>query len=85
LAEALDIFRLRAIATGAGGRMSPSGNLSFTKITLVGWMMLESGYTGTDEEQAQLKVVLLKCWRRLLGVCLLYHSATIKTQTTKWS
>jgi hypothetical protein len=36
LAEGLDMFRLGPIA--AGGRMIPSGNLSFTKINLVGWM-----------------------------------------------
>jgi hypothetical protein len=36
LAEDLDTFGLRVVA--AGGRMLPSGNLSFTKRTLVGWM-----------------------------------------------
>jgi hypothetical protein len=34
LAEGLDVFRLRAIATG--GRGLPSGNLSFGKRILVG-------------------------------------------------
>jgi hypothetical protein len=34
LAEGLDMFRLRAIATG--GKVNPTGNLSFTKTTLVG-------------------------------------------------
>jgi hypothetical protein len=37
VAEGLDMFRLGAIATG--GRMIPSGNLSFTKTTMVGWML----------------------------------------------
>jgi hypothetical protein len=32
----LDMFTLGAIATG--GDMNPSGNLSYKKITLVGWM-----------------------------------------------
>jgi hypothetical protein len=36
LAEDLDVFRLRAVA--AGGRRLPSGKLSFTERTLVGWM-----------------------------------------------
>jgi hypothetical protein len=36
LAEYLDMFRLRPIVTG--GNTNPSGNLSFTKIPLVGWM-----------------------------------------------
>jgi hypothetical protein len=36
LTEGLDVFRLGAIATG--GRMIPSGNLSFGKRTLIGWM-----------------------------------------------
>jgi hypothetical protein len=36
MAEGLDIFILGPIATG--GRMIPSGNLSFSKRTLVGWM-----------------------------------------------
>jgi hypothetical protein len=36
LAEGLDMFRLGAIATG--GNMNTSGNLSFTKRSLVGWM-----------------------------------------------
>jgi hypothetical protein len=35
-AEGIDLFRLGAIATD--GRMIQSGNLSFTKGTLVGWM-----------------------------------------------
>jgi hypothetical protein len=33
------MFRLEAIDTG--GKMNPSGNLSFAKITLVGWMGVE--------------------------------------------
>jgi hypothetical protein len=36
LAEGLDMFRLGAVATG--GNMNLSGNLSFTKINLVGWI-----------------------------------------------
>jgi hypothetical protein len=36
LAEGLDVFRPDPIATV--WRMIPSGNLSFTKRTLVGWM-----------------------------------------------
>jgi hypothetical protein len=36
VAEGLDMFKLEAIATDR--RMIPSGNLSFTKRTLVGWM-----------------------------------------------
>jgi hypothetical protein len=36
LVDDLDMFRLGAIA--AVGRMVPSGNLSFAKITLVGWL-----------------------------------------------
>jgi hypothetical protein len=36
LAEGLYMFRLRAVATG--WKMVPSGNLSFTKTTVVGWM-----------------------------------------------
>jgi hypothetical protein len=36
LAEGLDVFRLRATVTG--GKGIPSGNMSFVKITLVGWM-----------------------------------------------
>jgi hypothetical protein len=34
LVEGLDTFKLGAVATG--GRMIPSGNMSFTKRTLVG-------------------------------------------------
>jgi hypothetical protein len=34
LAEGLDVFTAGAIASG--GKMNPSGNLSFTKTTLVG-------------------------------------------------
>jgi hypothetical protein len=34
--KGLDTFRIEAIETG--GRMIPSGNLSFTKRILVGWM-----------------------------------------------
>jgi hypothetical protein len=36
LAEGRDIFTLGAIAVG--GNMNPSGNLSFAKNTLVGWI-----------------------------------------------
>jgi hypothetical protein len=36
MAEGLDMFKLGASATG--GTMIPSGNLSFMKRTLVGWM-----------------------------------------------
>jgi hypothetical protein len=36
LPEGFDIFKLGTIVTG--GKMNLSGNLSFTKITLVGWM-----------------------------------------------
>jgi hypothetical protein len=35
-AEDLDVFRLRSIAID--GNMNPSGNLFFTKRTIVGWM-----------------------------------------------
>jgi hypothetical protein len=35
LVEVLNIFRLAAIVTG--GKMNPSGNLSFTKRIYVGW------------------------------------------------
>jgi hypothetical protein len=36
LAEGLDMFRIGAIVTD--GNMNTSGNLSFKKISLVGWM-----------------------------------------------
>jgi hypothetical protein len=37
MAEGLDMFKLGAVATG--GRMIPSGNLRFTKRTLVEWLV----------------------------------------------
>jgi hypothetical protein len=36
LTECLDVFSLRAVVTG--GKANPSGNLSFTKRNLIGWM-----------------------------------------------
>jgi hypothetical protein len=44
LAEGLDMFRLVAVATD--GRMILSGNLSFTKITLVGCLGVEPRSVG---------------------------------------
>jgi hypothetical protein len=36
MAEGLDVFRIRAVATG--GRRFPPGNLSFGKGILIGWL-----------------------------------------------
>jgi hypothetical protein len=51
LAEVLDVFRLRGIATG--GRRLPSGNLFFAKITVVGWM--------SGVEPRQVRIALAGC------------------------